>query len=225
MYKNVAFIPLRGGSKSIPLKNIKEINGRPLIYWTLDAATNSKQIEKVFVSTDSEKIKDVVNKYNSEKVVVIGRSEQSATDEARTEIAMLEFASQYEFQNIILIQATSPLLESYSIDDAFNLLEEKNYDSVISVTNQKKFIWEEGTDGAKPVNYNPFAGNRRQDFKGFYALNGAFYITTKEGLITNNSCISGKVGLAVMPENTAFEIDEIDDWIIIEEFLRRRNKK
>ena len=74
MVKNkfVAFIPVRGGSKSIPLKNIKLLNGRPLVYWTIDAAVNCKYIDKVYVATDSQKIMDVVNNYDSESYGKLG---------------------------------------------------------------------------------------------------------------------------------------------------------
>ena len=110
-FKNIAFIPLRAGSKSIPNKNIKPMNGRPLVYWVLDPAVKCEYIDKIFVSTDGQVIKQVVEEYDSDKVIVIGRSEETARDESSTESAMLEFAEKYEFENIVLIQATSPLLE------------------------------------------------------------------------------------------------------------------
>ena len=104
---NVAFIPVRGGSKSIPLKNIKEICGKPLVYWTLKAACSSKYIDKVYVATDSAEISEVVNGFKNgdeseifKNANVIGRSKESASDTASTESAMLEFASNYEFDNI-----------------------------------------------------------------------------------------------------------------------------
>ena len=87
-YNYVVMIPARGGSKSIHIKNIKEIAGQPLIYWSLDAAVNSKYVDKVFVSTDSEEIKKVVlqyNKLNKEKIEVIDRSEECFADTANTE--------------------------------------------------------------------------------------------------------------------------------------------
>ena len=108
---NVAFIPVRGGSKSIKLKNIKKINGRPLIYWVLDAAIGCDGIDKVVVSTDSAEIRSVVEEYGSEDILVIGRSDEVSTDFASTESVMLEFGEVYDFGNIILIQATSPLLD------------------------------------------------------------------------------------------------------------------
>ena len=118
---NVAFIPVRGGSKSIPLKNIKPICGKPLVYWTVKAACECKYIDTVYVATDSDKIKEVSLRFKEEdplfhKLQVIGRSAESASDTASTESAMLEFADNYNFDNIVLIQATSPLLTSDALD-------------------------------------------------------------------------------------------------------------
>ena len=75
---NVAFIPVRGGSKSIPLKNIKPINGKPLVYWTVKAAVDCPEIDKVYVATDSPAIRETVEQFHFEKAEVIGRSAESA---------------------------------------------------------------------------------------------------------------------------------------------------
>ena len=100
---NIAFIPVRGGSRSIPLKNIKMMNGKPLVYWTVRAACNCKYIDKVYVSTDSKIIAETVNGFKNGieaeqffKMEVSSRSAESATDSASTESAMLEFAEQYD---------------------------------------------------------------------------------------------------------------------------------
>ena len=122
---NVALIPVRGGSKSIPLKNIKEIAGKPLVYWTVLAACRCRYLDRVYIATDSEIIAETVRKFCREekitegsaygndcssggnavdsvgfvfdKAEVIGRSAESATDTASTESVMLEFASKYSF--------------------------------------------------------------------------------------------------------------------------------
>lgn len=145
---NVAFIPVRGGSKSIPLKNIKSIGGRPLVYWTVKAACGCKYIDKVYIATDSDRIKDTVESFKTgveaelfSKVCVISRSAESASDTASTEFAMLEFAQNYEFDNIVLIQATSPLLGSNDLERGFAAFNEKGTDSVLSVVLQKRFHW------------------------------------------------------------------------------------
>lgn len=226
MNKNVAFIPVRGGSKSIPLKNIKEIAGKPLVYWTIESAVNCKDIDKVYVSTDSDKIKDVVEKYdgiNKEKIEVISRSSETASDTASTESAMIEFAENYEFENIILIQATSPLLTSEILQEGIDQL--NDFDSIISLVEQKRFYWRRNADNSvEPTNYNFLKRPRRQEFQGNLVENGAFYITSRERLLQTKCRISGKIGACIMPEETYFEIDEPSDWIIIENLLINRNK-
>lgn len=224
MEKNVAFIPVRGGSKSIPLKNIKEIAGKPLVYWTIESAINCRDIDKVYISTDSDKIKTVVNQYegpNKDKIKVINRSEETSSDTASTESAMLEFAERFDFENIILIQATSPLLTTKMLQEGIDKF--KNYDSIISLVEQKRFYWAKDESGAvKPINYDYLKRPRRQEFDGYLVENGAFYITSKERLIKSKCRISGNVGACIMPEETYFEIDEISDWIIIENLLKNR---
>lgn len=218
---NIAFIPVRGGSKSIPLKNIKVINGHPLVYWTVKAASESNNIDKVYVATDSDIIGKTVEKFNMPKVTVIERSKESATDTASTEFAMLEFAQKYKFDNIALIQATSPLLRAEDIDGGFALFNSHDCDSVLSVVRQYRFIWGNDENGfAVPQNYDFCSRPRRQDFSGYIMENGAFYITSRDALLKTKCRMSGRIKAYEMPENTAFEIDEPNDWIIIEQLMK-----
>jgi len=219
---NVAFIPVRGGSKSIPLKNIKEIGGKPLVYWTVKAACDCSKIDKVYIATDSEKIKEVVEGFGFSKASVIGRSAESATDTASTEFVMLEFAEKYDFDNIVLIQATSPLLRGSDLDRGFEIFNEDNVDSVLSGVLQKRFNWEVSEDGfTKPINYDVYNRKRRQDFDGYYTENGAFYITSKELLLKSKNRISGNIKMVPMCEESFFEIDEPSDFAIIEKLMER----
>ena len=221
---NVAFIPVRGGSKSIPLKNIKDMNGKPLVYWTVKAACESKNIDKVFVSTDSDIIKSTVEAFGFDKVCIIGRSAETASDTASTESAMLEFAQNYEFDNIVLIQATSPLLRAADIDGGFDMFFSDDCDSVLSVVRQYRFIWNNDENGiASPVNYDVYNRPRRQDFNGFLMENGAFYITERNMLIRTGNRVSGRIKAYEMSEETAFEIDEPTDWIIIEQLMKKKS--
>lgn len=226
---NVAFIPVRGGSKSIPLKNIKPISGKPLVYWTVKAACGCKYIDKVFVATDSDKIRETVESFNSgseaeifSKAIVIDRSAESASDMASTEFAMLEFASNYEFDNIVLIQATSPLLVSDDLDRGFEAFNEEGTDSVLSVVRQKRFHWANDENGfAHPTNYDVFKRPRRQEFDGYLVENGAFYISSKTDLIKSQNRVSGNIKAVEMNEDTFFEIDEPSDWVIIEALMKK----
>lgn len=228
---NVAFIPVRGGSKSIPLKNIKPMCGKPLVYWTVAAACGCDTIDKVYVATDSDKIREAVRQIQIQessnpvfdKIEVIGRSAESASDTASTEFAMLEFAEKYEFEHIVLIQATSPLLSSEDLNGGFELYNREDTDSVLSVVRQKRFNWAVSADGsAKEINYDCFHRPRRQEFDGYCVENGAFYITSKKRLLETKNRISGRIKAYEMSEDTFFEIDEPEDWNIIQEMLRRR---
>jgi N-acylneuraminate cytidylyltransferase len=224
--KNVAFIPVRGGSKSIPLKNIKLMCGKPLVYWTVKAASECPDIDRVFISTDSDKIKETVNSFGFEKAEVIGRSAETANDTASTESAMLEFAEQYEFENIVLIQATSPLLASKDLQNGFDLIHTGKADSVISVARQKRFLWEDDEGSfAKPVNYDIHNRPRRQEFDGYLMENGACYITSRKALLGTKCRLSGRIKTVEMSEESASEIDEPADWIIIESLLKRKLDK
>ena len=228
---NVAFIPVRGGSKSIPLKNIKLINGKPLVYWTVLAGCQCDKIDKVYVATDSDKVKACVEdfcKENSifEKVCVIGRSEESATDTASTEFAMLEFAKAYEFDNIVLIQATSPMLTGEDLDKGFGVYESEDTDSVLSAVPQKRFIWENDSKGVShPQNYDVFNRPRRQEFEEYYVENGAFYICSRDDLLRTKNRVSGNIKISPMDEDTFYEIDEPSDWYIIEELMKKKQNQ
>lgn len=223
---NIAFIPVRGGSKSIPLKNIRELAGRPLVYWTAKAASDCSVIDRVYIATDSAQIRETVENFGLEKVEVVGRSSESASDTASTEEAMLEFAATYEFDNIILIQATSPLLTSKDLEGGFLLFSQPSTDSVLSVVRQKRFQWALDENSlAKPVNYDVFHRPRRQEFGGFLVENGAFYITSKQELLQSHNRVSGNIRVYEMDESAYFEIDEPNDWAIIEKQLENRMKR
>ncbi len=167
----IGFIPVRGGSKSIPWKNIKKLNGRPLLYWVIDAALKCRYLEKLIISTDSELIREKVFQYKSaniasNKLKCIGRSSATATDTASTESSMLEYARNYPFKHIVLIQATSPLLTANDLEQAIDKYFAGQYDSLLSLVRQKRFIWQENGQIVFPENYDPGKRPRRQDFTG-----------------------------------------------------------
>ena len=219
----VAFIPVRGGSKSIPLKNIKEIAGKPLVFWTLQAVVQCPLVERVVVATDSEEIGAKVAELHNEKVEIIGRSPETASDTASTESAMLEFAQHdQDFEIIVLIQATSPLLRTQDIERGIRKFLNGGYDSLLSVVRQKRFIWEDQGTEVKPLNYDPLARPRRQEHDGFLVENGAFYITSRTSLLNTQCRVSGKIGSYEMPGETYYELDEPSDWIVIENLLLKR---
>jgi N-acylneuraminate cytidylyltransferase len=220
--KIVALIPARGGSKGIPAKNIRDFAGKPLVYWAILAAQLTEKIEKVYVPTDCLSIKEVVESFNLSKVEVIDRSPATATDIAPTESVMLEFADKVNFQTLVLIQATSPLLTSTDLTKAIEQYRTGRYDSMLSVVRQRRFLWDnDQTKGAFPLNYDYRARPRRQDFEGYWVENGALYITERQGLLRTRNRLNGRIGLYEMPGYNYHELDEEGDWAVLESLAKR----
>lgn len=210
---------MRGGSKSIPLKNIKKFCGKPLVYWTIKALEESKYIDKVVVATDSDDIKKCIVGFNFTKTQVYDRDPANAQDTSSTESVMLEYITRSEICNedtFLLVQATSPLLSASDINKGIELYDNSDYDSVLSCVRSMRFFWNE--DGSA-INYNFQNRPRRQDFDGILMENGAFYINSVKNIQESKNRLTGKIGISEMPEFTAVEIDEEDDWIIAEKLM------
>lgn len=213
--RTVALVPLRGGSKSIPGKNIRDLAGKPLCAWVLQAAAQCPLIDAVYVSTDSEEIAEIVHSLGLD-IQLIERPAQYATDEASTESVMLHFMEHHAFERLVTIQATSPLLNAKHLDEAIRQFKEDECDTMLSAVRSKRFFW---TDDAQPINYDPLHRPRRQEFAGTLMENGAFYITKRQ-LLEETSCrLGGKIGIYEMPETTALEIDEPEDWHAVARML------
>ena len=222
---NIAFIPVRGGSKSIPLKNIKLLNGKPLVYWTAAAACNAEFVDKVIVATDSKQIKETVLSFGFEKLEVYDRDPMNAQDASSTESVMLEYISKADLaleDKFILIQATSPLLKSEYIDNMLKVLEKSDADSIFSAVREKQFHWIETENGVEPINYDYKNRPRRQEFQGILAENGACYINSVENILKDSCRLSGKIITYEMPSETAYEIDEESDWLIVENLMKSK---
>ena len=223
--KKVAIIPLRAGSKGIPGKNKKKLLGRPLFSWTLGEAIFSN-LDKIYIFTDDENIIDFVKKEYTwtDKVEIMIRSKESATDTASTEMGMKEFAERinYDFDILCLLQATSPLTSREDINNCLDKIINENYDSALTVVNTMRFIWNENGES---INYDFNNRPRRQDFKGLLVENGAVYTTTKEQFLESGIRIGRKVAVVKMPEDTLTEIDEKEDWVIMEKLLENRLNK
>jgi N-acylneuraminate cytidylyltransferase len=222
--KQIGFIPLRKGSKGISNKNKRKMVGRPLFTWVLGEAIFSN-LDEVVVYTDDEGIIDFINKeyHWTNKVKAILRSEESASDTASTEFAMLEYCESinYDFDSFCLLQATSPFTRK---EDINTCLEKLNgaYDSALTVVNTHRFLWDK--DG-NVLNYKPKQRPRRQDFDGLLIENGAVYTTTKESLKSTKNRLGSKVAVVQMPEESLHEIDSETDWTVVEQLLIERQKR
>lgn len=219
--KVIAFIPVRGGSKSIPLKNIKPFCGKPLVCWNIEALERCPEVDEIVVATDSDDIWTTVEAANYKKVSLYRRSTENASDTASTESVMLEYinnAHLLEDTIFMLVQATSPLTETKHFTEALQRYGKGDYDSILTCVRNYRFFWNE--DGTS-MNYDYMNRPRRQSFNGMLMENGAFYINTVKNILGNGNRLGGKVGIYEMPEYTAMEIDEPDDWVILEALMRR----
>lgn len=216
LMKTIGFLPLRGGSVSIPLKNIKLLNGRPLAYYALDALEQCEDINEIIVATDSIQIEQVIKQYPSSKITVVGRSPEVSTNISPTIEVMLEVLQHIDFDRVVLVQATSPLLKFTDLNKGLQMM--KSFDSVVSIVRQHRFIWDEHTH---LPNYQIPNKPRRQDWGGILVENGAFYITCKENLFKDRFYLSGNIGLCEMSANTYVEIDEESDWLFVEHLLQK----
>ena len=219
--KKIAFIPVRGGSKSIPKKNIKIFCGKPLIYWNLIELENCNQVDEVVVASDSEDIISVVEEFKLSKVVIYRRSNENAQDHSTSESIMLEYINfaKLDLSDVfMLVQATSPFTKSNDFSNGLKMM--NSYDTVFSCAKIKRFIWDKDSN---PLNYDFKNRPRRQDFDGTFMENGAFCISLVSDIIKYNNRISGNIGICEMPEYTFVEIDEPEDWIIAERLFLKNN--
>lgn len=219
--KTIAFIPVRGGSKSIPLKNIKLFCGKPLVCWNIEALESCDLVDEIIVATDSDEIWNTVEERHYAKTVLYRRSAENACDTASTESVMLEYIhyAQLPKDNIfMLVQATSPLTETIHFTEALQMYAKGEYDSMLTCVRNYRFFWNE--DGTS-MNYDYRNRPRRQNFSGMLMENGAFYINTVGNILEAGNRMSGKIGIYEMPEYTATEIDEPDDWSVLESLMQR----
>lgn len=217
----IAFIPVRGGSKSIPLKNIKPFCGKPLVCWNIEALEQCRKIDKIIVATDSAEIENVVREHHYSKTEIYRRLPENASDTASTESVMLEYIDAKKMSDetvFVLVQATSPLTQTEHFDGAMEMYKSGAYDSILTCVRNKRFFW--NADGTS-LNYDYRKRPRRQEFDGMFMENGAFYINTVGNILRDKNRLSGKIGIYEMPEYTSIEIDEPDDWTILEQLMNR----
>ena len=215
MKKIVSLILARGGSKGIPNKNIIDLNGQPLISYTIKASHES-QIQETWVSTDSQEIKKIAQDLGAS---VIDRPQAIAQDESPSEDAILHFCTLMQFDILVFIQPTSPLLLSDDINKGLSLFlnSDSNYDSIFSV--YKEHWIPRWTLNCKPQNWDIANRPRRQDKKELFVENGAFYISTKDQILNSKLRYSGNIGCIEMPLKRSFQVDTYEDLELINKLL------
>lgn len=201
----LAVIPARGGSKGLPGKNIKMLNGKPLLAWSIESALESELVDRVVVSTDSLGIKEVAVRFGAE---VMDRPSELATDEATTIAVLQHIANEIEdATEIIVLQPTSPLRDKGLLDECIRMFEEGGY------SNLATGFW------CKYQEFGSHNNMRRQDYKGFFYDDGNVYVLSRELVLTgqwsgNNPC---KYPIA---KHMNFEIDDAVDFVVLEALMK-----
>lgn len=226
-HKIVAIIPARGGSKGIPGKNLKLLNGKPLICYTIEEALKSKYLHQVLVSTDDELIAETSKKSGAD---VIKRPYELATDSSPVIDAVFHTINTIKKDCtpyiIVLLQPTSPFRNVSDINAAIELFLNNDCDSVISMCKVEHspyqyFRFEDDSNRLIPLLGDKYLTIRRQDLPDIYRPNGAIYITTFDTLHRNNSFYGGKIIPYIMPSERSIDIDEEIDLELAEILIEK----
>jgi CMP-N-acetylneuraminic acid synthetase len=225
--KIISIIPARGGSKGIPRKNIKKLNGKPLIGYILETALKVEEIDRVIVSTDDTEIAAVAKEFGAE--IPFLRPKELAEASTPT-MPVLQHAVNYLEENenyipdvVVLLYATSPLVTKERVSQAIKLLNEGNYDLVISVVEERGHFWIENNESYKRL--YPKRVKNRQFTKPLYRENGAIYAYRSSFLKQTNSPGEAKTGFLLMLDRESIDIDEPIDFEIAEALLGMKVKE
>ena len=231
MYKNQTFlavIPARGGSKRLPGKNLRDLNGKPLISWTIEACLKSQYIDQVCVTSDDD---DILNIAKSYKVNSIKRPKELSGDLSTSYEALihaLKFSDQFDC--IFLAQPTSPLRNEFHIDDAINFFFEKRADSVVGVSKV----------GHSPLWSNTLKNDLSmcdfidesiinigsQNLPNYYRINGAIYLCKIKQMLSEKTLfLKDNIYAYKMERKNSIDIDEEIDFDLCKLYMRKIYEK
>ena len=216
--KVLGVIPARGGSKSIPLKNIRPLNGKPLIEYTIESALASDALDRIAVSTDHEEIIRVCDTYSD--IDVVRRPVELSTDEAPTEGALLHVCDELERNEnfvpdvVLTLEPTSPLRTKETIRRCVNIFETTNADSVIGVV-ETRACYGKIIDGRFAYLF-PDQPRRRQDREPLYRESSTIYGTKLSTLRRKNSVLGDSLFPLIIPVDEAIDINVDRDFELLE---------
>jgi len=220
----LAIIPARGGSKGIPRKNIRLLNGKPLIAHTIEQARQTPAISRVVVSTDDAEIGAVAQQYGAE---VVWRPAEISGDTASSESALLHVLDHlaqtegYEPELVVFLQATSPLRRPDDIQNAITALEREQADSLFSACRYEGHIWQV-KDGVLLPTHDYQHRQRRQDKPEELTENGSIYVLKPWVLREFNNRLGGKIAVYRMHVLDSFQVDEPADLEMLAQLMRIR---
>lgn len=224
--RNLAVILARSGSKGLKDKNIKELNGKPLMAYTIEAAVASGKFDTVHVSTDSEQYAEIARKFGAD--VPFLRDAELAGDYASSWDALRSVVKEYEkrgnvFDTVTLLQPTSPLRNADDIRGAFELFEEKQADSVVSVceVDHSPLLCNVLDDSLSMDGFIDMSKvGRRQELSTYYRINGAIYIQKTKFLMEGASVYGEKSYAYIMDKRKSIDIDDEYDFMIAESLMK-----
>ena len=222
-YPNIlVVIPARGGSKGIPRKNLRVLNGYPLIYYSIKLTKASKYRPDVYVTSDDEEILTMAKKFGAK---VVKRPDYLADDivtldpviyDAYLTIAGIE---EKKYEIIITVQPTSPLLLTKSFDDAIGIfIDNPKVETIISATSDNHLSWRKENDVYMP---NFTKRLNRQELEQTYRETGGF-LMCRERVISENSRIGDLVSLYLLSDYEKIDIDNYEDWNLCSYYLKRK---
>lgn len=225
--RNIAIIPARSGSKGLPDKNIRELNGVPLIGYSIRAALESKKFDTVMVSTDSEYYADIATQCGA--TVPFLRDDKNAGDKSSSWDVVREVLFKYkkveqEFDSFCLLQPTSPLRTSQNITEAYEMFECRDAKAIVGVCEvEHSPLWCNMLD--EDVSLKGFIKEEaklpRQGLKKFYRINGAIYIAKVSSFLENDDLYTKNCYAYIMDRKESVDIDTIEDFEYAEWLLKR----
>ena len=225
----LAITPARGGSKGVPRKNIKILDGKPLIQYTIEAANASPLITKYIVNTEDEEIAEVAQSLGVE---VQNRPEDFWYDNTFQEVdRLLQWCVKDLEQKgkkidiVVLLYATAPLRKTEAITNCIDLVLNKGYDSSLTLMESRSYIWEktDKTSKVQPVNYDPKKRGPNQ-IEGWnqWIENKAVYVMKRDLLMDTGCRLGGKIGCVEMSKYESIDIDTMDDFMLAETILKMK---
>ena len=220
--KVIAIILARGGSKGIPKKNILNFAGHPLVAWTVIQAKLSKEVDEVYISSDSDEILEIAEKYGAK---IIKRPAEISGDSAKSEEAIIHALSILgaDQEMIIMLEPTAPLRKAEDIDNCIKMFRKEEWDSCFSGALLQDFLlWKKDKNGnLNSLNYDYKNQGPRQLREPDYVENGAIFVFKPKIMVNEKNRFGGKIGL--FPNNfwQSFEIDDPEDWEFVELIFRK----
>ena len=219
--KILGIIPARGGSKSIPLKNIKLINNKPLINYSIEGALKSKIFDHIIVSTDHKKIKKISSKYK--KIIVFDRTKKISSDNASTEVVVkdvlkkIQDLKNYTPDWVFILEPTSPLRSIETIKKAKKIIKnKKNFNSLISI---KKIDHDPARLNKDKLNFIFKRTNNRQKRIPLYCETSTLYCVKNNYFLKRKKIVEEKPLGFLIPKIESIDINDIEDFKIAEKIL------